>query len=194
MAAGINHSNRHKADGLELCRLLANEYLFLVSTCRSQNSKESAYGALRPDWGQVLPTAHYKLIEVRLLQPHTTQPNYMICQSLTSVRTPRMLPPPVFIMAAALAEQSARSAQRRAQRGAIGRTIVPPFLRRREGSPLGEEEGGAFACSLPWSFAEFFSVWPKMGEIIVTHLLLLCHESADLKNIGTWRHHTWIHV
>ena len=130
MAAGINHSNRHKADGLELCRLLANEYLFLVSTCRSQNSKESAYGALRPDWGQVLPTAHYKLIEVRLLQPHTTQPNYMICQSLTSVRTPRMLPPPVFIMAAALAEQSARSAQRRAQRGAIGRTIVPPFLRR----------------------------------------------------------------
>jgi len=98
------------------------------------------------------------------------------CQSLTSVRTPRMLPPPalIFIPAAASAEPSTRSAaaQRRAAapRGLVfGRgTIVPPFwacrwaARRAPAAPgRAPPVGLAVALVPPWSFAELGSVWPK---------------------------------
>ena len=131
-------SNRH-----ELCRFL--EEKFSISTCGAATRIQlnQYYGALGSDPAKVVSTHHDEKIPV--------QCNKITCQSLTSVRTPRM--PPPFFTAAALVDKSASSAQRRAQRGAIGRairrTIVPPFLRRREGRPLGEEEGGgAFACSL----------------------------------------------
>ena len=93
-----------------------------------------------------------------------------------------MPPPPVFITAATFAKQSARSAQRRALRGAIGRTIVPPFLRRREGRRWAKRRAAPLLVLFHGLSLNFFSM-AKVGldEIIVTHLLLLCHD-ADLKN------------
>ena len=53
-------------------------------------------------------------------------------------------------------EESAKGGHRADHRSSI--------LTQAGGSPLGEEEGGAFACYLPWSFADFFQYGQRWGH------------------------------